>query len=115
MAACGMDPSGRGRIVTDCLPSVPVVTWTTSPVTRVTVLIVGDPTGRGSAVVCAEAAGVVAVSDTPAETASAARQAVVRAARRRALRTGRDDAIQGSPLAGMAGAAAVGPITQSFD
>ena len=37
MAACGMDPSGRGCSVTDCRPSDAVETLTTSPVTNVTV------------------------------------------------------------------------------
>ena len=43
IAAWGTDPSGRGSSETDCRPSSPVVTRTTSPVTSVTRCCTGGP------------------------------------------------------------------------
>src|SRR6478735_11883337 len=79
MAAWGIDPSGRGSMTTDCLPSAPVETSTTSPVTRVTLLTVGGATEAGLAAGWADAAEGD-VRARPARRATAARTAGVRTA-----------------------------------
>ena len=90
MAACGIEPSGRGRTVTDCRPSEPVETCTTSPVTRVTVSTSGAETGASLAAGRADAASVGAATTRPAVRARAPRYAVARAT------GGTDDDMQGS-------------------
>ena len=82
MAACGMDPSGRGCSVTDCRPSDAVETLTTSPVTNVTVFTVGGPTRFGAgAGADGEAAAEPGADTSPAEMAATARTTVVRTVR----------------------------------